>query len=210
MENGKEPTIIVAPIVTAGLALIWLMIKNKLSRKTTSMVILGLKGSGKTTMWKLLKGKHLSKGHSEPSSREKIESFEVKGTDGRKVSISATYDIGGGDDYVAQYNSLIEKHTMIYFLVDLTKLESQKAEINARLEKIVTIFNEKGIKNECGFKIVATHLDETPYTKQVAKNRVYEALSEGYRKFDIIALNLFDEYAFLDIKNEIVNAGINI
>lgn len=178
--------------------------------KTVDIAILGLKGCGKTTMWELLQNHNPTKGGYNPSSRDRIESFKVKGLDGREVLISTTYDNGGGDVYVDQYNEVIKAGTMVYFLVDLTRMESQKREINARLRKIGTIFKDKRIENASGFQIVATHLDETGYTKGEAIEMVSQILKIKHRGNNITALDLFNGNDFQVIKNEIINAGINI
>lgn len=176
---------------------------------TRNIIILGLKGCGKTTMWRRLRGEKPQKGTETPTSQNQIESFTVSGSNGRTVRISSTRDIGGGDDFVKQYDSLIENGTMVYFLVDLCTLEENIRVINARVKKILIVAKEKNLE-KIGLQIVATHLDEAGYTEDEAKNRVMSALKlEGaYR--NVIALDLFDDYGFKRLRDEIVNAGINI
>lgn len=125
--------------------------------KTKHIIILGSKGSGKTTLWSQLQGKILDLAPL-PTDQNKIESFKIK-SNGRTVKVPATKDLGGSNDWVNSYESIINKDgTFIYYLVDLKNLHEKKMalEIRARLQKISNIIKEKKL-NDCGLKLLLTN-----------------------------------------------------
>ena len=126
--------------------------------KTKRIVVFGSKASGKTTLWNQLMDKKVVTEYR-TTDQEKIESFNFFANN-RFVRVLATKDIGGGDMFVRYYNELIsENGTFVYFLVDLTRLHETKQEIRSRLQVISKCIKDKKLLN-CGFKIIATHLDE--------------------------------------------------
>jgi len=175
---------------------------------TRSIVILGMKGAGKTTLWdKLMK----KTGGKLDTQVEKINSFNIS-VNGRTVKIESTKDIGGGDDFIRQgiWDSLIKQNSFVYFLIDLNHID--KDEINIRLKKIKAILENKDVdqKKEFGFKIIGTHYDT--YGNGKSKETVkYELI----KKLDIKDTNeiserimiadLFNSNDVTIIENEIVN-----
>jgi len=130
---------------------------STITAKTKHIIILGSKGSGKTTLWSQLQGKILDLAPL-PTDQNKIESFKIK-SNGRTVKVPATKDLGGSNDWVNSYESIINKDgTFIYYLVDLTNLQEKKMalEIRARLQKISNIIKEKKLK-DCGLKLLLTN-----------------------------------------------------
>lgn len=93
-----------------------------------------------------------------PTDENKIESFKIK-SNGRTVKVPATKDLGGGNDWVSSYESIINKDgTFIYYLVDLKNLHEPKMalEIRARLQKISNLIKEKKLI-DCGCKLLLTN-----------------------------------------------------
>jgi len=208
------PLLIIAGVAAVGVTIYVITINNKTSTsptsKTRKIILLGLKGCGKTTMWKLLKGESPRKGEYAPTvTPNEVASFHIaKG--GYNVTINASTDIGGGDLFVGQYNALIDSETFVYYLIDLTKINDDKVcvDINIQLYKIVSIFKEKGIEEKVGIKIIATHLDETnpKLSKDEAIETVANAIKLKYHDNRIFALDLFDEQEFNILKEEIFDA----
>lgn len=127
------------------------------NKETKKIIILGMKGAGKTTLWNKLRGKNST---PKETSIEEIESFTLKRIDGSDITIESTEDIGGGDDNVSgKYEELIQKDSFIYFLFDIRKVEQDKKVINARMMKIWTHIIDHNIEN-VSMQLVATHFDE--------------------------------------------------
>lgn len=124
-----------------------------------SIVILGHKNSGKSTLWEALGGIPEAKPNT---SVDKIQSFEITRSDGSVVVISETMDIGGEDEYVPLYESLIKEGSFIYYLVDATRLEEEDLirRVRSDLTKINNVVKNKGIsKDSLGIKFLLTHYD---------------------------------------------------
>lgn len=81
------------------------------------IAIVGMKGSGKSTLWKGLGGKG-DKEVSANTSQETIHEFKYKKQDGTIVTIASTKDIGGENDYVCIYDELITEDCLIFYLAD--------------------------------------------------------------------------------------------
>ena len=153
----------------------------KPSQKTKKIAILGIKGSGKTTLWNGLRDKN--EVEYVTTHYQEIDEFSIKSGKG-KVTISSTKDIGGGDLYVPYYNELIEDGTFIYFLVDINTIKENKDAIRMRLRKIFNMIKgesgEDG-KKDCGFKILVTHTDVffNNNLNRMPKAQLIEYVSDG-------------------------------
>ena len=145
-------TIIAIPFVPF-LLLIGLFLPNE----ANSIVILGTKRSGKSTLWKGLGGIETVKANT---SIEPVKSFDIVRKDGSKVTVSETYDIGGEDELVANYGLIIKEDTFIYYLVDSNEVTvpSKMTRIRSDLVKIDKVVKEKGIEEDFGFKFILTHI----------------------------------------------------
>ena len=113
-----HPFIVIVPTVAS--LLFWLFKKylwnTKPTINTKSIVILGTKASGKTTLWNRLKGYKFS-GEHKVTALDKVEKFIIE-KEGKAVEIESTKDIGG--DWVSEYDGIIKKGTFILFLVNAT------------------------------------------------------------------------------------------
>jgi energy-coupling factor transporter ATP-binding protein EcfA2 len=124
-----------------------------------SIVILGHKNSGKSTLWEALGGIPEAKPNTPV---DKIQSFEITRSDGSVVEVSETMDIGGEDEYVPLYESLIKEGSFIYYLVDANRLEEEDLirRVRSDLTKINNVVKKKGIsKDSIGIKFLLTHYD---------------------------------------------------
>lgn len=145
----------------------------KIFSKTTKIAILGPQDSGKTELWCALQNKPRT---SINTSNEPIERFCLGSkSDGTMVYVEKTQDIGGGDEYVSKYDTVVTEGTFVYFVLDITKIGSAKYEeqllaqfykIHSNLEKIE---NPKFLfggaltmkpKEEMRLIILATHIDQ--------------------------------------------------
>lgn len=134
---------------------------GKPDKKTTRIAILGLKASGKTTLWNGLRGARFSSDYQVTSkqvtSNQKIDSFTVE-KDGKEVTIEKGSDIAGGRDWVHYYDDLIKDGTFIFFLVDATEISSDsRKDIRARVQKALLLMSSK---SKCGIRILITHVDK--------------------------------------------------
>lgn len=71
-------------------------------RECRKLVILGDRGSGKTTLWNGLRGLRASGGYTQTMGLESVDSFSIN-ANGRQVTIEKGADIGGSDELVAPY-----------------------------------------------------------------------------------------------------------
>ncbi|MCR5325440.1 MAG: hypothetical protein K6E37_01670 [Bacteroidales bacterium] len=159
-------------IITIPFFPILFLIGLFLPDKANSIVILGTKYSGKTTLWKELGGIE----EVRPNTNwEPVQSFEINRSNGTKVKISETADIGGEDWAVGDYyGRLIKEDTFIYYLVDSNdvSLSSKMQRVRSDLIKIDKIVKEKGIKERIGFKFILTHFYD--YTKTHPNSNEYD------------------------------------
>lgn len=159
---------------------------STITAKTKRIIILGSKGSGKTTLWSHLQDKILAT-PPEPTDMQNIESFRIV-ANGRIVKVPSTKDIGGGNDWVSSYKNIINNDgTYIYYLVDLTNLHEKNMalEIRARLTKISAIIKDKKLK-DCGCKILLTNKDT--YNKNL-KAKFGSPLQYAIKCLDLNKLN---------------------
>src|SRR5574344_2467765 len=193
----------------------WLLDKSPVEPTfmTQNIVILGSKGSGKTTLWNQLRGRITDTKYT-PTGYDNINCFIIRGPK-NIVVVSSTKDLGGDDIWINldYYEKLINRDgTFIYFLVDLTRLEETKREVRARIKKISTIINDKKLKN-CGIKILATFYDKyrqntlEPAITYITKilNLKPDNNSKVKLSDRILTVNLLDNNDIEIIKNEIIN-----
>jgi len=147
-----------SPLICAIFPAIYILY-TAISSKTKHIIILGSKGSGKTTLWNKLQNKILDKEPDPTLEPEKINSFKIH-VENRIIKISSTKDVGGGDDWIeSTYDDIINTDGIyIFYLVDLLNLNTKekKEEIRSRLYKIAGIISHKKLK-DCGCKVLATN-----------------------------------------------------
>ena len=171
---------------------IWCMlVRFRLNQKNAaSIVILGYKGAGKTTLWKQLKGDTLQEIRT-TLMNEDVDSFsfEYKGSEKR---ILKSKDFSGDDNVLASeafehhIYEIIQDGTYIYYLINLNKLGENGfvEDTLARIEKITSIIKKKKIKNsKVGIKLVGTHLKE--YLSDNPEKSETEALSNMISKLSL-------------------------
>jgi len=125
--------------------------------KGLSIAILGTKGAGKTTLLNTLRNKAGEK--TFVTSYESYQDFDYKKADGTIVHIQKGWDIGGGNLYKKEYESMIENADLVFYLFDINKLiedEEEKREIYSRLEFIT----RKCISNKKRLVTLLTHSDK--------------------------------------------------
>lgn len=116
---------------------IWKLLKDMFDKptpETKSIVILGHEGAGKTSLWKRLQNKPLEDEYKATSMQLDIHAFQLN-LDGKKVTIKATHDVGGGNDAVCKnYDAVLkEDGTFIYYLIEYCKIEEHEKDIRAQL-----------------------------------------------------------------------------
>lgn len=173
-------------LILLGLPIdVWLGTITRPNKKTKKILILGMKGAGKTTLWNKLR-----EINSIPreTSISPIKSFPLKRIDGSEITIESTKDIGGDNVYVSDnYEELIQKDSFIYFLFDIRKIEQDKKAIKARMMKIWSHISKHNIEN-VSMQLVATHFDE--YVKVLGGTEC-AARSEALRTLEL--KSLFDK-----------------
>lgn len=102
------PLLLLIPLIVGGTLLIksfwdWLNEDTKETlRVCRKLVILGERGSGKTTLWNGLRGLRASGEYTQTMGLESVDSFNFN-VNGRQVTIEKGADIGGNDELVAPY-----------------------------------------------------------------------------------------------------------
>lgn len=144
-------------------------------KKATSIAILGMKGSGKSTLWKGLGG---VKDVKINTKYERIPSFTLVRDDGSTVVINETRDIGGEDSYVKYYSELITPNCFVYYVADATKIQEYQyyRRIRSDLRKIDDVLRKKSITpDQFGFKILLSHYDEFMMVEpECSKEELYQ------------------------------------
>lgn len=185
-------TIIAIPLIP-----IILLIDMFLPDKANSIVLLGTKCSGKSTLWKELGGIEEVRANT---NWEPVQSFEITRSNGTKVKISETADIGGEDFVVGDYyGRLIKEDTFIYYLVDSNDVSSSSKmqRVRSDLIKINKIINEKGIEENIGFKFILTHfydyMKNNPNSTEYNLYRLFLKAIEKSKGRGVIGSKLSDE-----------------
>jgi energy-coupling factor transporter ATP-binding protein EcfA2 len=151
------------------------------AKKAKNIIILGMQGAGKTTLWNRLGG---IKEVRSNTTIKLIPPFKYKLENGRKVKVvyenekynvdtetakhrrkkkNGGVDIGGQDSYTPQYDNLIIPDSFVYYIVDATKIHEYDyyRKIRSDFRKIDSVIKEKKIsENQFGFKVLLSHYDE--------------------------------------------------
>ena len=119
----------------------WKFVKGlfgKPTPETKSIVILGHKGAGKTSLWKKLQNEPYEQYRATSMAKE-LKAFQLN-LDGKKVTIKDTFDVGGGNEFVCEhYETVLKKDgTFIYYLIEYCRIEECQKDIRAQLQKIKT------------------------------------------------------------------------
>lgn len=148
-------------------------------KEAETVAIFGSPFAGKTTLWKQLKSEMVDKGYDPTIGADRVSQFSIK-YNGKTKTIKQSIDFGGKDDMVRRYGEIIESGTFIYYLIDVTTIDKYKDETRARLKAICNIIKKKGIKDNTGLTLVATHFDEyhknTGGNENEARNKIIECL----------------------------------
>ncbi|MGN0223114.1 MAG: ADP-ribosylation factor-like protein [Muribaculaceae bacterium] len=142
--------------IAIGSLIIIIAISTKPDKKTTRIAILGLKASGKTTLWNGLRGTRFSSDY-QVTAKDRVRSFTIE-KGGKELTIEENSDIGGDNQWVRDYDDLIKDGTFVFYLVDATDKKSEsRSDIRSRVQKICE--HMQTMKN-CGVRILITHIDK--------------------------------------------------
>lgn len=163
------------------------------------VAIIGQAESGKTELWYALQGK--TRPSVVTTSNEPVEGFFLDDT----VYIKPTQDIGGNDKYVKFYDKIIDEDTIVFFLLDITKINSGVSSEKQTLSEFQKAYSLKPRK----IIILATHSDQYTGTELQGEKLVrdYFAPLERYGidcvKLEIRLVNLKEVACIVGIKNSI-------
>ncbi len=183
------------------------------NEETRDIIILGMQGSGKTTLWEAL-GAKVRAGAT--YSEEAIDSFSIeviREGETHRISIHNAKDVGGAKDFVSykHYLDLINSDSFVYFIVNAMHIRKSDyyEDIEDRLLLINKIVKEKGTE-KLGLKILVSHCDHISGNDE--KEHIYGKIKEIFKevgfkdKFPKIEfVNLTDSNDIKWIKNEICN-----
>lgn len=172
-------------IIGIPFAPLFLLIGLFVPDKAKSIIILGTKEAGKTTLWLGLGG---IKEYQPNTQVEPIQSFTITRADGTTVVISETYDIGGEDEFVPNYDKLIKEETFIYYLVNSNKItfHDYMTRIRSDLLRINKSVKDKGIpEDKIGIKFLLTHYyDYRQYNPRNSEHELYRQFWNELRKLE--------------------------
>lgn len=185
---------------------------ENITSKTKRIVVLGPKGAGKTTLWKMLKGDPVTKGSTYPTIKEtRYNSFMLGGK-----KIIDPVDIGGDKIFQNEdtMKELLKSNTFIFILFDIQNLSNKKEKeyLEMLLCCILKYVNDhrKELEN-IGLNLVATCCDkyngDIPVKEYVNKNLpqiVKLFLKKTDSSQNIKVGDLFDGILFDEIKKEII------
>lgn len=149
--------------------------KEKEKKMEQNIAIFGSKGAGKTTLWEQLQGIFTGSNYHPTMGVEDINQFSIE-YNGLKKVISKAKDYGGDDNLVKDYGEIIKEGTLIYYLIDLTRLQLFKKETRARLQALSNVIRQKQIGGKVKLSLVATHYGE--YQKLNSENTRFKAKNE--------------------------------
>lgn len=214
-DNNRGGGLIILAVIAASAFVSWVIRvfrKHRINKHTKKIVIMGGVGSGKTTLWKQLRGETLRYEYEPTSGEEDVSKFTFSTKRGRKIYVEKTKDMGGADDYVKYFRDLLVDGTFVFLLVDLTKLNAEAHDqIFAMLNMIKRTLNLKS--KGAGLKILATHFNDYSRrnkTREDAKHDVKEFLGHNklkkYSDKSIEVVELRDEADIEKVKEEIANS----
>lgn len=163
------------------------------------VAIIGQAESGKTELWYALQGKR--RPSVVTTSNEPVGGFFLDAT----VYIKPTQDIGGNNKYVQFYDKIIDEDTIVFFLLDITKINSGVSSEKQTLSEFQKAYSLKPRK----IIILATHSDQYTGTELQGEKLVrdYFAPLERYGidcvKLEIRLVNLKEVACIVGIKNSI-------
>lgn len=138
------------------------ILKSEPTPETKSVVILGMPGAGKTTMWHHLRGISAPRLYAN-TDKDEVSEFEfAKKQDGTPLKIATTSDLGGQGSFVgSEYDKLIKRDSFILFFMSTEDLQDEKKrkDIEKRLEKIQKIVSENNLKGSVALQFVITKID---------------------------------------------------
>lgn len=214
------------PVVILSEILVREIIKKitSISTSTKRLVIIGPKGSGKTTIWRSILESHpevLEKLGDGGTSITQIPDFTIR-YNGRDLQIIDSKDIGGGDDFFA--NRVVEElkkdDTFILFIFNannvLQEIDSEIKVIQERLEFIHRMGKFKDHSINGKMLLIGSHIDEAlkrdkELSEKNIPDKLYQKVGTKYFKqiqgFNIekhlIAIDLTNKNMLNNLKNKL-------
>lgn len=127
-------------------------------KKTIGLAVLGLKGSGKTTLQNYLR--NTSHGGSTPLTGTSLHEVRITSGD-RTIIIKSGKDVSGSDEAIThQYEELIEQCDHILFITDANRLNKNK-EYHKKSRGLLNKINKKlkTEKDEKKLILIGSHKD---------------------------------------------------
>lgn len=190
--------------VSIAALILRLIMKNPLKAlKGKRIVVLGMRGAGKTAFYRYLQGKPANPQYTE-SGNDPYESFTYTKKSGEEIKICEGTDIGGGNDFKPYYKEMVEKSDSIIFIVDLaeySKDEEVRREVRSRLEGILHFATE-----EKELLLLLSHSDQCGMKLESCKDAFKKDIeNKGYSKWlnNYAAVNLLDHKQLGEIEKQI-------
>lgn len=187
--------------------------------KGKNLVVLGMKGSGKTRFYRFLQGKPYIEGETE---QEEYGGFAYKKKDGETIFIKKGIDIGGGEDFIKDYEKMIENCDCLVFCFNLPQYLSDneyEKSVNSRIDFVWRKFKDKKIAErnfvwrkfkdrkiaERNFVTLASHTtpggDKDSKTK--FKSKIKGKEFEDFCRINFFMVDMTDEECLKDVVNKI-------
>lgn len=173
--------------------------------KGKNLVVLGMKGSGKTRFYRFLQGEPYIEGETE---KEKYEEFAYKKKDGETIFIKKGVDISGGENFVKDnYAQMINNCDCLVFCFDMPRYlsnEKYEKEVNRRIDFVWEKFKDRKI-DESNFVTLASHT--TPRGDKDSKMKFIKKIkNKGFKDFcraNFFMVDMTDEECLKEVVNKI-------
>lgn len=159
--------------------------------KVKKLGVIGMKSSGKTTFLNNLRGIKIV---PKTTSKESYDSFEFKLSNKKNIQIAKGNDIGGNQNYLAEYRQIIKNNDIILYFFNICEYltnSEYKRYCNSRFDYInIDIENKK-------IAIIASHSDLSQHSKNILREEMLnQVIDKKYSKLfnDVFfVVNLTDE-----------------
>ena len=196
--------VIASPFLFVG----WIFGEIFPDKQRTGIVIFGMLGSGKTTIFNFLRNEHAGPG----TSIRDLDEFEYKLESGKTRIIKKSKDIGGGEEYIRNFYSsmLLDENYDVYFFTfncfDYVNGEAYQRDVNSRLDYI----NNKNTLNK-KIILIGSYMDKfntslvinsSSGVMDIIKAKVKSKSYSGFFNENFVLMDLTNESTLKEFFNQ--------
>ena len=189
VKSSENPLLWLAVGGPLGLAAFFAkdVLKDLWSDGRRSLGILGMQRSGKTRFLSFLKNiPYVDK----PTGRGKYLEFVYQTKSGKDIKIREGFDIGGGQEFRADYAKIIENSSVVFYFFDIKLYLDDIAYMRECNSRFLYILDDIGISSEEDYKksnkkliFFATHKDQIGLQDDKLREMLRKKLDKKKYKF---------------------------